>query len=108
MKPTKKIARASFLTLAIAFLFFSCVKKDFEQSSVDATLEDIIVPADFDFSTSREVKVNVSVLDQTDKPVKHIRIDCYSTLPERGGQLLLSGMTDAQGNFSVKLTLALP
>ena len=105
MKPTKKKVRASFLMLSIVFLFFSCVKKDFEQSTVDATLEEIIVPADFDFRTSREVKVNISVLDQTDKPVQHIRIDCYSTLPEMGGQLLISGMTDAQGNFSSTVQL---
>jgi LruC domain-containing protein len=105
MKTREKNVRVHLFILAIAFLFSSCVKKDFEHSSVDATLEDIIVPADFDFRTSREVKVNVSVLDQMDKPVQHMRIDCYSTLPERGGQLLLSGMTDVQGNFSSTVQL---
>ncbi len=59
------------------------------------------VPAGFTFSTAKTVGIKVSTLNNQDQPVPGIRINILSDYPENGGVRIVSGMTDAQGVFSL-------
>lgn len=91
-------------------LFTACKRdrnfgNDTDKGSVNITdPKDLIVPASFDFSTSRDLWVRVKVVNQAYKN-ERVRINIYIDEPSTG-KVTVSGMTNEQGEFSSPVRLA--
>ena len=88
-----------FLTL---FTVISCKKSTDPEplASNPSSINTMKVPTGFTFETVRNVGVKITTLDNTDVPVRNIRVNVYTDYPENGGRIILSGVTDASGIFS--------
>jgi LruC domain-containing protein len=96
--------------VAIVFGAFACTKVNKETpNTVDpSTVTDInqlVVPAWFNYHTSNEVSFSIQLLTNDDKPIKNVRIDIMDASPELSGTILLSGSTDNFGVFTAKTEL---
>ncbi len=90
-------------------LVFSCQRIENDIDPGNETLkrmEDMKVSPDFKFSTTQNVGIQIYTLDNTGAPVKGIRVDVYTDIPDNGGSLLLSGISDENGLFSSDYKLA--
>ncbi len=87
------------LTAAILVTGNSCRKSDGEPIPVSNNIQDMVVSPDFKFKTTQDVGINVYTLDNVNAPVPNMRIDIYTDIPDNGGSLLESGMTDSNGRF---------
>lgn len=102
----KKFALKRFLSvaavLAVVFSAPSC-KKDSTPDPSGTTVKsvaDMKVPAGFTFETTRGVGIKISTLDNADAPVPNVRVNIYTDYPENNGQVILSGVTGADGIYS--------
>jgi LruC domain-containing protein len=77
----------------------SCRKEIKGLDPSDMTMDDLRIDPEFTFKTSDEVSISVRMLDNTDAPVKGMRVDIRTDLEENGGQAIVSGITDAQGYY---------
>lgn len=99
MKISYSKTTANILLIALMLFAVSCHKIDNDDQNQSTDIESLQIPDDFDFNTSGEVEIKVSVKNNQDKPIANVRIDIYSDLQENDGQLLASGTTDANGLF---------
>lgn len=84
-----------------AFFFNSCIKSPNDIPVDETSIDNMVISPNFKFVTTQDVDVNISTLDNTGSPVKNIRVNVYSDLPEKGGALIISGATDQNGLLSV-------
>ncbi len=91
----------SLLIIFAMILTVSCKKiGDTEGDPETANdIENLSVPATFDYNTSEEVEIRVYAKNNQGLPIKNVRIDIYSDFRENGGRILASGNTDAEGLF---------
>lgn len=91
-----------FLMLFVLFTFSSCNKDlidhDNDQPGGDG-IESLVIPDGFHFETSSNVEFSIQALTNNDNPIPNVRIDVLTDYRENGGQLLGSGVTDANGMF---------
>ncbi len=90
---------ANILLIALMFFAISCNKIDDNNQNGNSGIESLQIPADFDFNTSAEVEIKITVKNNQDQPISNVRIDIYSDFQENGGMILASGNTDANGLF---------
>lgn len=84
--------------ITLSFILFSC-NKDKSISSEITNLNDLVVDPDFTFETSRNVAIQIKMLDNSNGPVEGMRVDIYTASPDSAGKRLLSGITDSDGLF---------
>ncbi|MCX6269081.1 MAG: LruC domain-containing protein [Bacteroidetes bacterium] len=94
-----------YLTLAVSLIMI--IASSCQKTAVDApapsdatSFKTMKVPAGFMFETVRNVGVQITTQDNSDAPAPNIRVNIYTDYPENGGQIVLSGVTDASGIFS--------
>lgn len=96
-----------FYLLPIFFLFtlliLTACKKEEETPAdpVITSMDELKAPNGFDFSTGKNVGIEVRMLDNENNPVPGMRVDVYTADPDEGGRLMVAGITDEQGNFKV-------
>ncbi|MEI6434125.1 MAG: LruC domain-containing protein [Bacteroidota bacterium] len=102
-----KSANILKLFMATAFILILLIATSCKKSDNSAppepnatSFETMKVPAGFTFETVRQVGIKISTLDNSDVPVPNIRVDIYTDYPENSGQIILSGVTAANGIFS--------
>lgn len=95
------------LTLSFLALFgsYSCQNPD-ENIAKLLGIGDLIVNPDFKFNTKEELSINIHTLDNNNGPVSNVRIQLYTDYPESGGNLILSGVTDASGQFTTNYQIS--
>ncbi len=101
---TPHIIKFFFAALFSAILLIapSCKKTDDTPEEPTATsYKTMKVPTGFLFENNRTVGITVSTLDNMDTPVPNVRIDIYTDYPDSSGQIILSGVTNTSGIFSV-------
>lgn len=93
-----------FIILIIILLTNSCAPRitdlvpiEEEQTSGTTKMEKLIVPANFNFNTSTEVKFDIRALNNADKPIKGVVFSVYSS-PEN--KLLFKGTSSTTGTLS--------
>ena len=92
-----------YFSLIFLFTFFSaCMKSTGNESESFTNIEDLNIPDDFDYRTSEEVNVNISVFDNQSQPVQGITFIVYDLPPESEGKVIAKGATLANGIFSQK------
>lgn len=100
--------KSRFLFLIIfALVAFSCQKvtKETKETVDPANVKDInelVVPANFEFKTTNEIGFSVQLLTNDDKPIKNVRVDIMDGASDLNGKVLFSGSTDNFGVFSAK------
>jgi len=95
----------------ILFALFSCKKIDdipsFDRiQSMDLNFADMKVNQNFTFKTTQDVYISIKTLDNTGASVPNIKVSIYTDLPENGGSLILSGISDNKGLFSSEYKIA--
>ena len=95
--------------------FNSCNKEDVSETEpvvVKKGLVDLNIDKSFDFKSTEEVTVNVSVKASNNDVLSNIRVDIYDSNPSnatkegKNANLIYSGSTDHSGNLVCKLTVS--
>ncbi|MEO1384463.1 MAG: LruC domain-containing protein, partial [Bacteroidota bacterium] len=78
-----------------------------EVQAVEAStnLDNLVVPADFEFETTQSFTFSTTLFAPDGRPLKGAPVSVFSDLPEKGGNELMNGFTDASGVLEVTLDL---
>lgn len=87
-----------------AIALASCVKDTTPDSPAPVTPSDALAPDGFNFTTSKTVNVDVSLLSNDDQPLAGVPVSVYSK--DENPSLLYTGFSDAAGK--VQATLNIP
>ena len=96
---------ALVLMIGLAVIMNSCVKSNVDVTTANPSILNLKVNPNFKFSTTSDVSIKVSTLDNIGGAVPGMRINLYTNLPEKGGALIMSGMTNINGVFNTTLKL---
>lgn len=92
--------------VAVAVMFASC-NKDKPTSSESVgfgsveSFDDLKVPASFNWSSTKEMTTDISVVGIEGIAKPQVRIDIYDKDPYQGGEILFSSFTNNQGKLEV-------
>ncbi|CAH0996326.1 hypothetical protein EMA8858_02457 [Emticicia aquatica] len=96
-------------TLVLVLGLTSCFNKIEEDNLIGGgttaaktKMEQMNIPANFNFSTTGDVKFDIGTFDNTDKPIKGVTVSVYS-YPE--DQLLLKGITSQAGLIQISQSI---
>ncbi len=90
--------------LALSMAIVSCNKD--KSTSTEATfgsvssIEDLKVPSGFDWSSSKAVMSDISIIGSEGKAKSKVRVDIYDVDPYFGGKVIYSGFTNDQGQLN--------
>ena len=106
---TVNIKRYTGSVIILLFLFFfliqfsACRKSndDTTDPAVTKKMQDLVVPATFNWSTTTDISLEISARDNQGTPLKNIRMNILTKPKDQGGVLLFSGATDEQGMLTV-------
>jgi LruC domain-containing protein len=90
----------TILSVMLATTFISCRKTGDDPIQPSTKMEDMKVSPDFKFATTQQVGIKIQTLDNANAPVPNIRVDVYTDIPENGGTLILSGVSDNKGLYA--------
>jgi hypothetical protein len=68
-------------------------------------MQDLKVPAGFNWSTTKTYNVEISLKSSDDQAVKNVAVKLMSDSYENKGDLLLKAGTDENGTFKTQITL---
>lgn len=93
------------LILVFVPLFWSCSVEDVDlQDSKkvisESGIRSLVIPRDFNFSTTNEVNVNVAVKSIHGIPLSGIKVSFFTANPDFGGEFLASVFTNSSGDIS--------
>ena len=74
--------------------------------ATDLHVADMQVSQNFTFKTTQDVCVNIRTIDNTGASVPNIKVNVYTDLPDNGGSLIISGVSDNNGLFSTDYKIA--
>ena len=102
---TKKTTLSAFLfVLLFPFLMVqtSCHNKETDDPT-DGTknMNDLIVSSSFDWSTTIESNFNITTLSNIGTPISGVKVGIFTANPLEEGKLIVSGVTDSNGKYSV-------
>ncbi len=97
-----RLAYFGFIGLSIMMTISSVsCRKDGNDPVVSSNkMEDMKVSPNFKFATTQVVGIKVVTLDNANSPVSNVLIDIYTDLPDNGGSLIMSGLSDINGVFN--------
>jgi LruC domain-containing protein len=84
----------------LAIVALSC-SKDTKPVENPSTMEQLVVPESFNWSTSRAAVFSITALDNQDNPLKNVKFSIHTADPAMGGKLIVSGVTNNSGNYVV-------
>ena len=107
----KQTVRQLFaLITATVMLLSACKKGDIASNNNETTptnasadieaLKAAGIPSDFNYATSKNIKLDVSILAPDNTPIKFIPVQIMSKPEEEGGIVLYKGLTDASGKLT--------
>ncbi len=96
--------------LALTVLFTACDSSTSNSDNTpDVNIEDLQVDPNFDYSTKREVAVNLQVMDFTNNPLEQIYLEIIADFVSKEGgteeMVIFKGMTDNSGQLTGKVFL---
>jgi LruC domain-containing protein len=102
----KKVAGSSKWILLVSILSIqSCVKEIDEYKAPDGTpvvtdMQQLQIPATFNYELSRELTVNINVLTSNDQPIPGVKVRIMTDTPENNGEVLYTSSTNSNGNIN--------
>lgn len=98
----KKLFTLLGVGLLLTFFVSSCSKdKNKPDDKPTGSMEELIVPSSFDWSTTQAARFQVTALDNQDNPLEGVKIEVLSDDPENGGKLIVSGATNESGIYAI-------
>lgn len=64
------------------------------------TFEDLVIPENFDWKTTEDASINLTLLNNRNEPIPNAIVKVYTDFPEEGGLLMIKGRSDESGNFT--------
>jgi len=105
MRPTmlKNLKLLIILPVVLIFVMVlpSCNKTKNLNPDQVLTFNQIVVPAGFDWATTRDVAITISAQDNQGSPLQHVRFNVYTASPDSGGILMYGGSTGMNGKWTV-------
>ncbi len=95
----KRLGFTALLILTISM--FSC-KNNSVTPDEPKTMDKLVVADDFNWSTTKPSTLTVRAQDNEGQNIEGAKIFIYTNNPEEGGKLIVSGITNESGVFSVK------
>lgn len=93
-------ANPYILLITLLAILVSCEQPETEKVTNVNSMEQLTASDFFNFDPTTEVNVTVTVLDNTNQPVKNVRIDLYTgDANDETAIKLTSGISDADGKF---------
>ena len=92
----------SLVVLGLCLSLWSCKKNSIDPIKINhqvASMSDLVIPDNFNFGTAYAITGEIQVKDLEDKSLSGIKIAIYDSLPEFGGSLINSGLTDVFGVY---------
>ncbi|MFZ4708031.1 MAG: LruC domain-containing protein [Bacteroidales bacterium] len=78
-------------------LFTSCEKNNPIPIHPAITLDDLVIPEDFNWATTRNITFSISAQDNLGNPIARVRFNIYTASPDSGGVQMFSGSTNNNG-----------
>ena len=97
----------TYFTISILLLvsFFmlqtACRKDNTDDNNNNKGMKDLVVSNTFDWSTSTEGNFKVTTLSNAGTSISGVKVAIFTNNPDEGGKLIVSGVTDNNGNYSV-------
>ena len=95
--------------LIMTVLFTACDSSTSSNNTPDVNIEDLQVSADFNYSTKREVNINLQVMDFSNNPLENIYLeiiaDSVSSSGDTGEMAIFKGLTNNSGQLTGKVYL---
>jgi len=94
---------ASLIIFGIVLTISGC-KKDIQNNNIPGqvnTMNDLKVPAGFDFNTSHQVDFSIQARTSDNQLLKNVPVQVFNDFEENGGKLLFSGITGQDGIFEI-------
>jgi len=99
------ILKSGFVFLILLVAVMAGCKESKEQDLPDDpmvnNIERLVIADNFNFETSTLVEFNIFAKTNQDEPIERVRFDILTDHREDGGKQLASGVTNAQGLFSL-------
>lgn len=94
------------LIIVLFLLLTACDKKMSQENDIFIPVTDLTVSDSFDWSTSRDISINLEVYNNVNQPISNIVFQVYDKSPSLSdAQLMFKGMTDDQGKLSATINL---
>lgn len=103
---SKKVFLLLFTIVALLLVSCDSTTKASENLKKSVNFEDLMIEDSFDYSTNKNISVDLKVFNGAKSGVSGIPFKIYDKDPEIGGKLLDSGATDDNGIFNSKLIAA--
>ncbi|MCK9452953.1 MAG: LruC domain-containing protein [Bacteroidales bacterium] len=98
----KKIITFFILSFLLTAFMSSCSKNsDKPDDKPASSMEDLIIPTGFNWSTTQAARFQVTALDNQNNPLEGVKIEILSDDPESGGKLIVSGTTNESGVYAI-------
>lgn len=87
--------------------FTACKKDDTTppNPTQPSTMSDLVVPDGFDYQTSREIQLNITLRSPQNEAIAFVPVYVYDKPAQIGGKVLFTALTDAQGLATGKMTV---
>jgi LruC domain-containing protein len=95
---------STILIFASLFAFVSCKKDNSQNNGIDPGVTKI-APEGFNFSTSKNVNLNVTLRTNNDQPLSGVVVSVYAPDKVDAGDPLFKGVTNAAGNLTATVTV---
>jgi LruC domain-containing protein len=80
----------------------SCNNKENDDIPDDTkNMNDLVVSSTFNWSTTIESSFNITTLSNIGTPISGVKVGIYTADPLEEGKLIVSGVTDNNGNYSI-------
>jgi len=97
----------TYFTISILLLvsFFmmqtACRKDNTDDNNNNKGMKDLVVSNTFDWSTSTEGTFKVTTLSNAGTSISGVKVAIFTNNPDEGGKLIVSGVTNNNGNYSI-------
>ncbi len=104
MKKVNFKTTVNILIAALLLLMLSCKRDNnsLNEPNEIQSMEFLNVSSNFNWKTSKTVNVEIYAKDNADNAIPKVRFNVYTDEPEKGGKLMISGVTDKNGYFQRK------
>ena len=78
------------------------IEKDPNATSVSANkMSEVVAAESFNWETSTKASISINTLSTQDEAVPHVKVNVLTDFKENGGEVIITGITNDNGNFSV-------
>lgn len=103
MKTNYKLLKNFSLMILALLALASCNNKngDSPGPQKEKTMKDLVISNNFEWKTSKPANLIITAKDNEGQPIAGAKFSIFTDNPENGGKLIVSGVTNTTGIYSV-------